>query len=239
MDRSRLRRAWLALGLLAAAGCGGQAPEPVSPGWADVEPIFRGECNGCHGWNTGQTGGGYRFDFSDTVSLEAACGLAAQAINPKKLVPSPISLAADPGVPKLIGMDVVAQAGQRWARMPPQPSPALTARDRDMLQRWAANPNPSGPPADNRPPSITVSNIPPSASAELDFTAVLDDPDGDPVLGVITVNNLGFFMNRSGSFAVSFDSSTWPAGPQTVAAVVCDGWTKVSVSSLGTVQIAH
>jgi hypothetical protein len=36
-------------------------------------------------------------------------------------------------------------------------------------------------------------------------------------------------MNRSGSFAVDLDASTWPSGAQHLNAVLCDGWTNVSV----------
>ena len=48
-------------------GCSSTPAEPSDPAWADVAPIFRGECNSCHGWNAGQTGGGYRFDFFDVT----------------------------------------------------------------------------------------------------------------------------------------------------------------------------
>jgi hypothetical protein len=234
----RFRPWWLCLGLLAGAACSAPAPEPVNPTWADVAPIFRGECNGCHGWNSGLTGAGYRFDFYDVDTLTRVCGTAAQAINPMKQDPPPFSLAHDLGVPAKIGDDVVAQPGQKWARMPPQPSPALPNWERDMLERWAANPSYVAK-QENQPPTITLSSVPATASDELDFIAVQDDPDGDSVLGVIEVNGLGFFMNRSGSFAVSFDTSTWPAGSYPLSAVLCDGWTKTTMPVLGSVQIAH
>ncbi len=81
----------------------------------------------------------------------------------------------------------------------------------------------------------------PPPGAELAFTAVIDDPDGDSVLGVIEVNGLAFLMNRPGSFAVSIPSSNWPAGPQAVKAVLCDGWSLASTVEipLGTVQVKH
>ena len=63
------------------------------------------------------------------------------------------------------------------------------------------------------------------------------DPAQDPTLDD-EVNGFGFLMNRTGSFAVDFDSSSWPAGPQDVTAVLCDGWTNTRID-LGTVQIKH
>ena len=126
-----------------------------------------------------------------------------------------------------------------WPRMPPQPSPALPKWEHDTLERWAARPVKGPPPSDNRAPTITVSDFPAIAGAELAFTAVLDDPDGDSALGVIEVNGFGFLMNRSGAFSVSFPSSSWPVGPQVVKAVLCDGWSSTSTVEipLGTVQV--
>jgi len=220
-------------GLMAGVGCSSTPVEPENPAWADVAPIFRGECNGCHGWNAGKTGGGYRFDFFDATP--AVCGDAALALGTGAILTGS-SLA-----PPQIVVDVVAQQGAMWARMPPQPSPALPGWERDTLQRWAARPVKGPPPPDNRAPTITVGNFPATAGAELAFTAVIDDPDADSVLGVIEVNGFGFLMNRPGSFSVSFPSSTWPAGPHEVKAVLCDGWgaaTTVEIP-LGTVQVKH
>ena len=76
------------------------------------------------------------------------------------------------------------------------------------------------PPRDNRPPTIAVTQYPATADWQLTFTAVVDDPDGDSVLGAVEANGLAFLMSRPGSFAVSFDSSTWPPGPQPVTAIL-------------------
>jgi hypothetical protein len=220
----------LALALLGSGGCDATPAEPLNPTWADVAPIFRGECNGCHGWNAGQTGGGYRFDFFEAT--KDVCGDAALALGPG------VVLAGSPLVAPLIVEDVIPWSGAAWARMPPQPSPALPHWERDTIERWAVGPVKGPPPPDNRPPTIAVTRYPATADRQLTFTAVVDDPDGDSVLGVVEANGLAFLMSRPGSFAVSFDSSTWPPGPQSVTAVLCDGWTKASVP-LGTVAVSH
>jgi hypothetical protein len=227
----------LALAALGAAACDSTPPESQDPAWADVAPILRGQCNGCHGWNAGQTGGGYRFDFFDLTQKD--CGDAAHALDK-----SPAALAGalapngSPLVAPLIESDVAALKGQMWPRMPPQPCPALPAWERDTLQRWAALPVKGLAPPGNRPPTIAVYGFPAVADSQLTFTAIIDDPDGDSAVGVVEANGLAFLMNRSGSFDVTFDSSSWPAGSLTLTAVLCDGWTSASVDNL-TVQIQH
>lgn len=215
-------------GLACGLACSSTPSEPQNPAWVDVAPIFRGECNGCHGWNAAQTGSGERFDFFDV----SPCGDAAQALGTSVL------LAGSPLVTRKIETDVVSQGGAAWPRMPPQPSPALPDWERGALERWAAQPVKGPAPPSNRPPTITVEDYPPMAGAQLTFTAILDDPDDDAAIGIIEVNGFGFLMNRTGSFAVDFDSSSWPAGPQDVTAVLCDGWTNTRID-LGTVQIEH
>lgn len=216
--------------LFSGVGCDATPAEPLNPTWADVAPIFRGECNSCHGWTAGQTGSGYRFDFFEAT--EAVCGDAALALGPGDV------LAGSPLVAPLIVDDVIPWNGAAWARMPPQPSPALPDWERDTIERWAVAPVKGPPPPTNQPPTIAVTQYPVTADRQLTFTAVVDDPDGDAVLGVVEVNGLAFLMNRPGSFAVIFDSSSWPVGPQEVTAVLCDGWTRVGVR-LGTVAVVH
>lgn len=231
----------LVLAILAAGlGCSLEATAPAHPTWADVAPILRGECVSCHGWTaTDQqanaagvhpenTGDSLRFDFFDV----APCGEAAQALDAN------VSLAGSPMVTTQIGTDVVPQNGARWPRMPPQPSPALPDWELDTITRWAAQPAKGPPPPGNRPPTIAVAQFPAVADAALTFTAIIDDPDGDSVLGVIEVAGLAFLMDRPGSFAVNLDSSSWPSGPVRPVAVVCDGWTNQSYD-LGPVQIQH
>jgi hypothetical protein len=218
----------LAAVLAGGLACASSTPEPENPTWADVAPIFRGECNSCHGWTAPQTGSGERFDFFDV----SVCGDAAQALG------TGLILAGSPVATAQIETDLVPQGGDAWPRMPPQPSPALPGWEVGTLQRWAAQPVKGPPPIGNRPPTITVEGYPSAAGAQLAFTAILDDPDGDAAIGVIEANGLGFLMGRSGSFAVNFDSSSWPAGPQALTAVLCDGWVQTTIP-LGTVQVKH
>ena len=238
MNRRAHPSRFLLLALLGVMACASTPAEPQNPAWADVAPIFRGECNGCHGWNAGQTGGGYRFDFFDVT--ESVCGRAARAHGTElALAGSPLGPDGLPVAAAKIEADVVTQKGATWPRMPPQPSPALPAWERDTIERWAARPVKGPAPADNRPPTISVFGYPANAGPTLTFTAVIDDPDGDSALGVIEANGIAaFLMNRPGSFDVSFDTTTWPAGSQPLTAVLCDGWTSTTVD-LGAVQIIH
>jgi hypothetical protein len=122
--------------------------------------------------------------------------------------------------------------------MPPAPGPELESWERTMLQRWTAEPSKGPPPAGNRAPIIQVGHLPASADAKLAFTAVVEDPDGEPAIGVLEIGNVLFAMSRSGSFSVSLDTSKWPAGVQRLKATLCDGWQSASYD-LGPVEIRH
>lgn len=213
------------------AGCGAPGSAPAHPTWADVAPVLRGECNGCHGWTGGDMNNPaypYRFDFYDVDS----CGPAALAID------SRLTLAGSPAAAIQIKADVVPVGGDRWARMPPQPSPTLPDWEVETMTRWADQPVRGPPPAGNRLPTLAVSQLPLFAGVQLGFTAIIDDPDGDSVIGVVQANGFSYYMNRPGSFAVRFDSSQWAAGPVDLKAVICDGWSTTTVD-IGLVQIQH
>ncbi len=122
--------------------------------------------------------------------------------------------------------------------MPPLPSPSLSDVELETLQRWNAAPVKGPPPPDNVPPTVEVSGLAAVADATLAFTAVLNDPNGDSVIGVIRVGAQAFLMNRPGSFSVQIDASAWPAGLVRPSAVLCDGWTNASYD-LGPVLISH
>jgi hypothetical protein len=230
----------LLAGLPVGAGCSLEPTAPAHPTWANVAPILRGECVSCHGWTATDrpanaagvhpenTGGSLRFDFFDL----APCGDAAQALDAN------VSLAGSPIVTAQLGTDVLPQNGASWPRMPPQPSLALPDWELETIERWAPQPAKGPPPPGNRPPTIAVDQFPAVVDATLTFTAVIDDPDGDSVLGVIEVGGLAFLMDRPGSFAVSLDSTSWPSGPMRPIAVLCDGWVSQSYD-LGPVQIQH
>jgi hypothetical protein len=216
--------------LLATPACSGPPAIPAAPTWADVQPILRGQCDGCHGSTAKDTGSSYRLDLYEASS--SVCGEASLAID------SSVLLAGFPSVPGLIRTDILPPHGGGPPRMPPAPAPALPDWQITTLDRWITAPVKGPAPAANRAPTISTSQLPATADRTFSFTAVLDDPDGDPVIGVIEVAGLAFLMNRPGSFAVAFDSSAWPTGTLRPVAVLCDGWTKATYD-LGPVQVKH
>ena len=139
------------LALFGAFGaCDGTPAQPQNPAWADVAPIFRGQCNGCHGWNAGQTGGGYRFDFYDvsTDPTKDVCGDAALAAGTGLAFAGSLTPDGSPVSAPLIESDVVAQKGAAWPRSPVGP------RDRSRDQpRPATAPRPSPFSATRRTPA--------------------------------------------------------------------------------------
>ncbi len=223
------------------AGCDSPAV-PAHPTWADVAPIVRGDCVGCHGWTASDrppnaagvhppnTGGGLRLDFYDVT--ESVCGAAALALDPS------VPLAGSGGIAREIGSDLVVQPGAGAPRMPPEPYPALESWELETIERWTADPVKGPPPPGNHPPTIATNRLPSTANQQLAFTAILDDSDGDSVVGVIQVPGLEFLMNRPGSFDVVFDSSEWAPGIVYPTAVLCDGWTSTTVE-LGPVLVQH
>jgi hypothetical protein len=94
------------------------------------------------------------------------------------------------------------------------------------------------PPPGDRPPTIAVARLPFAVNDQLAFTAIVDDPDGEAVIGAIEIADVRFLMDRSGSFAVALDSSAWPAGTQRLRAVLCDGW-QTATYDLGPIQVQH
>lgn len=252
--RGGLARGGLAL-LAGVLGCGASHDVPEHPTYAEVAPILRGQCGSCHGWTAGVrvcpgfgtpeiepncrnwkggdrpgTGGGLRFDFFDVTP--EICGNAALALD------GSVSLAGSPAVAAQIATDLVPEAGATWPSMPPRPSPALPDWQLETLARWAAQPTKGPPPSGNRPPTIAVSQLPLRADGQLAFTAVIDDPDGDSVVGVIEAGGVAFPMARSGSFSVRLDATSWPAGTMRPVAVLCDGWTRATID-LGPIEIQH
>ncbi len=218
----------LAAGLLSVAGCGTH-PVPEQPSWADVQPILRGECSQCHGSTALQTGLNYRLDFFDMTS--DVCGDAARAIPPAGMPTFGPVLAA--AAADLIYQDIEPTAKGGPPKMPPQPGAALYDWEREMLENWTAEPMlvQGSAPTGNHVPSIQVTQLPSTGKSDVSFIAVLSDPDGDDVVGVIEVapGQPVFAMNRTGSFAVDLDASAWPSGTTNLRAVLCDGWTNVSV----------
>lgn len=230
--RALCNRTWK--GALAAASlttaCSAPPSVPAQPTWTDVAPILRAECGSCHGASAKTNGQGLRLDLYDFAS--DVCGAATLALDPGLI------LAGSPVAAAGLKTSLVPQAGATWPLMPPQPSPELPTWERDTLLRWAAQPARGPGPSDNRAPTVDVSQFPASAKGQLTFTAIIGDPDGDAVMGVVQIGEQAFLMDRAGSFAVHFDVASLPVGPARVSAVVCDGWSRRDVD-LGPVQIAR
>jgi hypothetical protein len=217
----------LAFGWLGPA-CSTPPSVPEHPTWADVAPIMHGECASCHGSTAETTGGGYRLDFYDMTP--DVCGEAAQALGGFLILAG--SSAAH------IKDDVSPTPNGDRPRMPPAPGPSLLDWERQMLLRWTTTPSKGPPPAGNHAPIVEVGRLPSKANNRLSFTAVVEDPDGEPVVGVIKVADAVFSMSHAGAFTVDLDSSSFPAGTQRLRAVVCDGWTSATYD-LGPVSIEH
>jgi hypothetical protein len=212
--------------LLAGAACGPDDP-PEHPQWADVEPIVRAECAGCHGASAAVTGAGYRFDFydmpasicGDAAAVLADVGLArAQADNIARAITT-----TDPDIRPI---------------MPPVPAPYLTDNEWTTILRWTANPIKGDKPPGNRAPEITVAGTPATADKTLDVNLIVSDRDGDAVVGRIQIGAEVARMDRSGAFSGRYDTSSWPEGVVKMNALLCDGWTLVSVDLLD-INIHH
>lgn len=196
-------------------------PDPiVNPTWADVEPILRGACNHCHGSTAATTGSAgpavYRFDFFDMQACEdasAAMDVAALAFASASALEAALTPAA----------------GAMRPRMPPAPAEPLLPWQRQTLIRWARNPVRGPAPPENRAPFLRVIRLPSVVSERLAFTAIVEDSDGDPAVGIIRLGDTMFKMSRPGAFAVDIDVSAWPAGAYEATAILCDGWVSANV----------
>jgi len=217
-----------------AAGCGDSPTPPEHPTWADVEPILRGRCTGCHGGSADVTGTydglTYRFDFYD-MSADT-CGMAAQA-----LPVGQTGLAANQAA--LIASDV-RSPGSGWPpKMPPAPASALLDWQQETLRRWAADGAPKGAPrSDNHRPDIQLGAQQAVVDERLTFSAVISDPDGESVVGGLLFGDMTLTMTHPGAFAATLDTSTWAPGIYPVKAVLCDGWDSFEYE-LGNAEIKH
>jgi hypothetical protein len=223
--------AWGALLLFFVGGCGSSPVVPESPTWADVEPILRGECASCHGGSAATTGSArgviYRLDFYDLDP--ATCGDAAAATEAARFAAAASSQ---------IAFDITSVSASIRPRMPPAPGPSLADWEWKTLLRWADNPQRGPEPNGNRPPVIrvTTSNRLVTTNS-FNLSVVLEDPDGDSAVGVLTIGDVTLKMDRPGAFSIDIDASLWPLGPTPVQATVCDGWRRTSYPNLASFAI--
>jgi hypothetical protein len=231
MKRVDFLGAAAALAAALFAGACDRPAAPAHPTWTDVQPILAGECNGCHGATADATGFGLRFDFFDMTA--DTCGDAAQALGSD--LPMAHSLATK------IWNAISTTSDQPNARplMPPQPAPSLSNWEWETIQHWTADGAPKGdlPPA-NRPPRFLFFRNDATPDQSLDITALVEDPDGDPVVGLVKLGQTTLKMDRSGSFSAHLDTSSWAPGQLAVTAVLCDGWSSVAYS-VATLTVQH
>jgi hypothetical protein len=225
--RSVLAFASVCVLMSGAAACSSDAAVPEAPTWAYVEPILRAECGHCHGASAAATGNGIRFDFFDMTS--SACGDAAAVLEDMTLAR---------GQAASIARAITTTDPNVRPSMPPLPAPYLTESEWLAILRWTASPQKGDKPAGNLPPRISLESSAVAADGALAVNVVVDDPEGDPVVGVVRIGDQVGRMDRSGSFSGRYDTSDWPAGPVTISAVLCDGWSQVS-ANLRTVTIGH
>jgi len=223
--RARLGAA-LATGGLAIASCG-EHPVSQNPTWADVEPILRGTCTQCHGADANKAGMTYRFDFYEMTP--DVCGDAAAALNGQLMAH---------GLATQIGQDVTPPGSGWRPKMPPAPTHPLADWERETVQRWALMPERGEPKGTNRRPVIQVDATSGVVDKSLPFSAIVSDPDGESVVGVLKIGDQTLVMDRPGLFSTTLDTSKWTEGVQPISATLCDGWNSITYQ-LGNVQISH
>lgn len=223
--RGRLAAA-LVTGGVAVASCGEHAV-PENPTWADVEPILRGTCTQCHGADANLAGMTYRFDFYEMTP--DVCGDAAAALNGQLLAH---------GLAAQIGQDVTPPGSGWRPKMPPAPTHPLPDWERETVQRWAMMPMRGEPRGTNRRPVIQLDATSGVVDKSLPFSAIVSDPDGESVVGVLKIGDQTLVMDRPGLFSTTLDTSKWSEGTQPISATLCDGWDSITYQ-LGNVQISH
>jgi hypothetical protein len=228
--KARFVAATGALAALLAGAC--DRPEaPAHATWSDVQPILAGECTGCHGSTADNTGSGVRFDFYEMTT--AACGDAAQAVGTDAPMAS--------GLASEIWNAISTPSDRKNARplMPPEPAPSLADWEWQTIQRWVGDGAPKGDlRPGNRPPRFVFFRSDSTPDRSLDITALVEDPDGDPVVGLVKLGTTTLKMDRSGSFSAHLDTSSWAPGDVAVTAVLCDGWSNVAYA-VATLTVQH
>ena len=221
-----LARAAACVALLGAGACGADDP-PENPTWAEVEPIMRAQCTGCHGASATETGSSFRFDFYDMSSTDTTPNPCADAAS----ILSDVTLAR--GQADKIARAITTTDPDVRPAMPPLPAPYLTDNEWLTILRWTANPIRGDKPPSNQAPRISVQGTSSIVNETMEVNLVVSDPEGDPVVGVIKVGDqIVRRMDRSGAFFERLDTSDWPEGTVGLTALLCDGWSLVSADLL-------
>jgi hypothetical protein len=178
---------------LAALGCTGEAPAPDKPTWVDdVMPILQSNCFHCHGASAKQKGGNsFRWDVLDLSNpLYAQIGFGEakeDPADPKSATVwySVVNPAHYIQIPLFVQPNMTDDA-----RMPPPPATRLTARDIDVLSKWMATGFTPGSHQPNHKPTIRW--------LTRNKTFVVEDADGDQVLGKLDCGGMDVSLPRSG-----------------------------------------
>jgi len=130
-------------------------------------------------------------------------------------------------------------AGNGRPLMPPPPAPYVEGWQWTTLLRWWQDGAPKGDlPPDNHPATLSLYHSVTSVDRAWQLTALVDDADGDPVVGVLRVGDVSLPMDRAGSFGATLDTSSWAEGNYAVTATLCDGWSKVD-AMVATLEVRH
>jgi mono/diheme cytochrome c family protein len=178
------RRVLLAA-LLTTLGCEDAAPVPDKPTWADdVQPLLRGNCFHCHGANAKVDFDTLRWDVYDlTDPVYADLGFMPNAAFVSASTPvhvaQSIGLASDP---------------KETTRMPPPPATRLTPREIEILQKWNDTDRAKGAHHPNHKPTISWVKKP--------TQYLVNDADGDQVLGKLTCDGMDVPVPRNGTLTL-------------------------------------
>lgn len=231
----------LLLAGLGLGACGSPPTAPRNPTWeADVYPILQGQCLHCHANSFLEAGGGYRFEFFDGEK----CGDDLKA-----------SASSAWGLGGVILKAVKPQTGGARAFMPPVPASTLEDWQVETLERWVKrledavgeeDPGVSaeriealrGERKNNRNPRIRItSKLPEKVGNSLRVSFVVEDSDGDPVIGQLRLGEAKADITGAGAGTVSLENITGNAGDElTFTAELCDGWARVTRGNLGKVE---
>lgn len=216
---------WLAgVALLGAAACGAADPVPENPTWVDVQPILQGRCFGCHG-AVEQARRPYGAGRWDVYDRDDYGGLAAGTDIGSDFHGSTMVGQTDVDWLRRVSVyDFLTPASLKSPmRMPPPPADPLSARELEILRGWfSADPAedrsvvlPKGARDANAEP---VARLLPDRNADGKVVIVLEDADGDQVLGRLEGSTPPVMLPYAGAHAVDV------AAGAAVNVTISDGW---------------
>jgi hypothetical protein len=211
MKTSRILFTVIALGLPACA----PPTVPNRPSWDDdVMPILQGSCNHCHGDTVGRGimgGPVFRYDICDPAPfMEAGIPLPPMAPGAANLAPT-------------FAVQLKPMMAGRRPLMPPPPAALLSDYERDVLLKWgdAMNTDRCRRASRNRAPNVRVIGKPEWDGGDVKVEVEVTDPDGDQVLGKVSVGQASSGITSSGRRVVTVVGAR-EGDPINI--IVHDGW---------------